>query len=233
MPADVMTNDQDIGSNPSLLYQDYNIVLPNPEKNTGVLTDYGYVVGSQCEDVGNEPLEGIKESHFWDTLDLKLPESLYSIIGPDFIIEFWKLYKVVNSPTAEVAEDPTKSIIWTEIEERFNEIAQREYDWDALESLKPKEESLVRAKRLIEKLLDDILSAGYLWNTCKPLISSDEDGYITVRWRGGGKRLQLRIEEDEVRYIKLWKEHNKRKMHTDRTRSDNCFEIWEWLINDG
>ena len=100
------------------------------------------------------------------------------------------LSMITEPSTVNTVPEIDKDIIWAEILERFNEIARREDDWDTLESLKPREESLVRAKRLIEKLLDDILSAGYLWNTCKPLISSDEDGYITVRWRGGGKRLQ-------------------------------------------
>ena len=121
--------------------------------------------------------------------------------------------------------------IWSEILERFNVIAQREDNWDGLESKKPINSSLVRAKRLIKKLLDDLLSAGYSWHMFKPLISCDEDGYITVRWRGKGKRLHLRIEEDEVRYIKSWRENNKRKARTCRTCSDNCFEIWEWLMN--
>ncbi len=118
-----------------------------------------------------------------------------------------------------------------EILERFNEIAQREDNWDGLESKKPIKSSLVRAKRLIEKLLDDILSAGHSWHRFKPLISSDEDGYITVRWRGEGKRLHLRIEKDEVRYIRSWRENNKRKARSNRTCSDNYFEIWEWLIH--
>ena len=128
-------------------------------------------------------------------------------------------------------ESIDKEAVWTEILERFDVIAQREDDWDGLESKKPIEESLVHGKRLIEKLLADILFAGYSWHMFKPLISSDEDGYITVRWRGQGKRLHLLIEEDEVRYIKSWRINTKRKVSTERTRSDNCFEIWEWLIN--
>ena len=139
---------------------------------------------------------------------------------------------IVESPTTDTSwKHSYKNTIWAEILERFNVIAQRQDNWDGLESKKPIEESLVRAKRLIEKLLDDLLSAGYSWHMFKPLISCDEDGYITVRWRGKGRRLQLRIEEDEVRYIKSWRENNKRKARACRTCSDNCFDIWEWLMN--
>ena len=142
------------------------------------------------------------------------------------------LFSMWQEPlTVNADPEIDKEAVWTEILERFDVIAQREDNWDGLESQKPIEESLVRGKRLIEKLLADILFAGYSWHMFKPLISSDEDGYITVRWRGQGKRLHLLIEEDEVRYIKSWRINTKRKVSTERTRSDNCFEIWAWLIN--
>ena len=186
-------------------------------------------------DWGAEPLTANKG---WEHTHKSTSPNLPDAIAESEDSTVFLLYSIwAESLTENVDREHTRRSITSylqrhEILERFNEIAQREDNWDGLESAKPIKSSLVRAKRLIEKLLDDILSAGYSWRRFKPLISSDEDGYITIRWRVGGKRLQLRIEEDEVRYIKLWKEHNKRKMHTDRTRSDNCFEIWEWLIND-
>ena len=143
----------------------------------------------------------------------------------------WAESLIANEKWERTRKSITSYLQRHEILERFNVIAQREDNWDGLESKKPIEESLVRAKRLIAKLLHDILNAGYSWHMFKPLISSDEDGYITVRWRGEGKRLHLLIEEDEMRYIKSWKINNKRKVRSDRTRSDNCFEIWKWLID--
>ena len=142
------------------------------------------------------------------------------------------LTRKTERPIVNTETEVDKNAIWTEILERFNEIAQREDNWDGLESKKPIKSSLIRAECLIEKLLDDLLSEGYSWHMFKPLISCGEDGYVTVRWRGNGKRLHLQIEEDEVRYIQSWKENNKRKARACRTSSDNCFEIWEWLIND-
>ena len=121
---------------------------------------------------------------------------------------------------------------WTEVSERFNVIAQRENNWDGLESKKPIQSSLVRAKHLIKKLLDDVIAEGYSWRRFKPFISCDEDGYVTIRWRGERKRLHLRIKENEVEYIKTWigKRNLKRKVRLHTTCSDNCFEIWKWLI---
>ena len=172
-------------------------------------------------------------------LNVMLRSRMRQVLGQSVVMSPWgdsNAFQLrsprVESPSVTVElEHPDKSTIWTEILERFNVIAQREDNWDGLESKKPIEESLVRAKRLIAKLLHDILNAGYSWHMFKPLISSDEDGYITVRWRGEGKRLHLLIEEDEMRYIKSWKINNKRKVRSDRTRSDNCFEIWKWLID--
>lgn len=140
--------------------------------------------------------------------------------------------RVIASPTTDTSgERIYKNTIWTEILERFDVIAQREDNWDGLESKKPIKSSLVHAKRLIEKLLDDILSAGYSWRRFKPLIFSDEDGYITIRWIGEGKRLHFQFKGKEVEYITLERINTKRKMGGDTIRDDNCFEIWEWLIN--
>ena len=161
--------------------------------------------------------------------------------------EMLKVYAVAQSqankasqPSSWGAEYATTDTSWEsiykrtileEMSERFNVIAQREDNWDGLESKKPIEESLVRAKRLIEKLLDDILSAGYSWRRFKPLITSDEDGYTTVRWIGEGKRLHFQITEDEVEYITLERINTKRKMGGDTIGDEQCFETWEWLIN--
>lgn len=124
-----------------------------------------------------------------------------------------------------------KSVILGEILERLDVIAQREDNWDGFESKKPLEVSLYRAKLLMEKLLNAAISEGYSWGKPSPFISSDEDGYITVEWQGDGRRLRLLIEEEEVEYTKLWRINTKRKVRTYSMRGDDCFEIWEWLIN--
>ena len=93
---------------------------------------------------------------------------------------------------------------------------------------KPIELSLDRAKRLMEKLLDTVISGGHSW--LAPFISSDEDGYITVEWYGGERQLHLRIEEDEVEYIKLQRTNTQREVHVEAIRSDDWFALWKWLI---
>ena len=143
----------------------------------------------------------------------------------------------IESPTANanfihIYESAIRYFRKREISERLDVIAQREDNWDGFESKKPLEVSLYRAKRLMEKLLDDILSAGYSWLEPRPFISSDEDGYITVEWYGEKRQLHLRVEEDEVEYIKLQRINNRRKVHVDTIRSEDCFALWKWLINE-
>jgi hypothetical protein len=226
-----ITTDQYIASNPLFLYQDNSLESPKQDKDTSVLTDYGYVVGSEHEDVSNEALEQIQEGIFGDTLQLPMSKWLHGESPWDFNIAFPTFHQVPESLSTDVEENIDKDTIWAEIIERFDVIAQREDNWDELESQKPIEESLVRAKRLIEQLLDDILFAGYSWRMFKPLISSDEDGYITVRWIGEGKRLHFQFKEKEVEYITLERINTKREMGGDTIRDEQCFDIWEWLIN--
>ena len=123
-----------------------------------------------------------------------------------------------------------KNPIWTEMLKRFDVIAQRGDNWDGLESLKPKDISLVRAKCIMEKLLDSIISSRDEW--IEPYICSDEDGYITVEWYGDERELHLRIEENEIEYIQIENIDTKTKAHVDTIDGDNCFVFWKWFINE-
>ena len=125
-----------------------------------------------------------------------------------------------------------KSILPSEIVQRFSEIAQREDNWDGLGSLKPKEISRERAQHILEKLFYFVISKKKedLWFT--PFISSDEEGYVTVEWTGGKRELHLRIEENEIEYVTLEKINTTRKMGGDTISGDDCFETWKWLINE-
>lgn len=136
-------------------------------------------------------------------------------------------------PNVTADLEPTgKSVNLSEISQRLADIAQREDDWDGLESLKPNEISLNRARYIMEKLLNSVFSEGKgeLWFA--PYICSDEDGYITVEWYGEERQLHLHIEEEEVEYITLEKTNTKREMDGDTLPSDDCFELWKWLISD-
>ena len=157
---------------------------------------------------------------------------LFNVIDQPEASKAFHLYSQSTVPLiAKVVLEDEKSVILDEMSKRFDAIAQREDSWDEFESKKPLEVSLGRARCLMEKLLNTTISKGYSWRKPYPYICSDEDGYITVEWQGEGRRLRLRIEEDEVEYIKLWRINTKRKVRAYRMRSDDCFEIWEWLIN--
>ena len=136
-------------------------------------------------------------------------------------------------PNVTADLEPTdKRANLSEISQRLADVAQREDDWDGLESLKPNEISLNRARYIMEKLLNSVFfeGKGELW--VAPYICSDEDGYITVEWYGEERQLHLHIEEEEVEYITLEKTDTKRKTGGDTLPSDDCFELWKWLINE-
>ena len=157
---------------------------------------------------------------------------LFNVIDQPEDSKAFHLYSQSTVPlTAKVLLEDEKSVILDEMSKCFDAIAQREDDWDEFESKKPLEVSLDRARCLMKKLLNTAISKGYSWRKPHPFISSDEDGYITVEWQGDGRRLSLRIEEEEVEYAKLWRINTKRKVRTYSMRGDDCFEIWEWLIN--
>ena len=191
------------------------------------------------------------QSYFWKTepsttdvgqahtdLNAMRRSRMRQILEHSVVINHWSISEAFQ-PRSSGAELPTatadlvrpdKNAIWDEILERFNEIAQREDNWDGLGSLKPNRISLDRTEHIMMKLLDSVISNGVEWT--EPYICSDEGGYVTVEWTGGKRQLSLRIEEDEVEYITLERINTKRKMGGDTIRGDDCFEIWKWLINE-
>jgi hypothetical protein len=139
---------------------------------------------------------------------------------------------VITEPlTVNTEPGIDKDVIWTEILERFDVIAQREDNWDGLESLKPNEISLDKAKHIMEKLLDTVISKEYSWGE-SPYVCSDENGYITVEWYGNERELHLRIEEREVEYIEIESIDTEMRAHVDTISGDDCFALWKWLINE-
>ena len=116
-----------------------------------------------------------------------------------------------------------------EILERLDVLAQREDNWDGYESKSPTELTLDHARHIIEELFDSIISAGHLWLT--PFISSDEDGYVTVEWSGGKRRLHIQIAENEAEYIQVWGINIDTEMHVDFLSCDDYLTLWEWLLD--
>lgn len=116
-----------------------------------------------------------------------------------------------------------------QISDRLDVIAQREDDWDELESKKPNAQALNRARVITEALLDSVISAGYSW--LMPFICSDEDGYITLSWHKGKHELHLDITEDEAEYCRVWGIKIDTEMDQGVLSSDNFLRLWEWLID--
>ena len=90
--------------------------------------------------------------------------------------------------------------------------------------------TLAHAKSLIEDFFDSIVSAGRSWLT--PFISSDENGYVTVEWSEGKRRLHIQIGESEAEYIQVWGINIDTEMHVDFLSRDNYLTLWEWLLDE-
>ena len=129
---------------------------------------------------------------------------------------------------AYINNNPPLDIQRCQTLEQFDVIAQREDNWDEYESKKPNKLSLNGAKHFMEEFLDTVVSEGHSWLT--PLISSDEDGYITVEWYGEARQLHLQIEANAVVYIQVWGPNIETEMNVDVLHRKDYLTIWKWLL---
>ena len=135
-----------------------------------------------------------------------------------------------NITYGEIKEIGTaKNIILGEISDRLYVISQQEDNWDGYESKSPNNLSLDNARRFMNEFVDAIVSEGEVLLT-PSLISSDEDGHITVEWHGEGRQLHLQIEEEEVDYIQVWGPNIDTEMHVDTFHRKDYLTLWKWLI---
>ena len=88
--------------------------------------------------------------------------------------------------------------------------------------------SLDQATHFIDEFLNTVVSEGHSWIT--PLISSDEDGNISVEWYGEERQLHFQIEEKTVVYIQVWGPNIETEMHVETLRSKDYLKIWKWLL---
>lgn len=147
--------------------------------------------------------------------------------------EFYSSSLKTKPPTtdeglAPIFKNPTLQLQWSQILERFDIIARREDNWDGYESRKPNKECLDLAKQFMEGFLDTVASDGDL--QVQPLISSDEDGHITVEWYAEERQLHFQIEEDEVLYIQAWGPNIDTEMHVDTLSRKDYVTLWTWLL---
>ncbi|MDE0298579.1 MAG: hypothetical protein OXN17_08110 [Candidatus Poribacteria bacterium] len=131
-------------------------------------------------------------------------------------------------PIDEIAKNPPSEIQWLQMSERFDIISRREDNWDGYESGKPKKRSLDHSRKFMDEFLDVVISEGYSW--LPPLISSDEDGHITVEWYAEERQLHFQIEEDDVLYIQAWGPNIDTEMHVDTLYPKDYLTLWAWLL---
>ena len=113
-----------------------------------------------------------------------------------------------------------------EISEQFDILAERENNWDGRGSQKPTVLTLIHAKKVIDAMLDSVISAGYRCDT--PSISSDGDGYVTAVWYKNERQLHLQIGEYEAEYFKVWGTNIDTEMDVDFLKPENYLPLWKW-----
>ena len=117
-----------------------------------------------------------------------------------------------------------------EISEQFDILSQREDNWDGRASKKPTVLTLIHGKKIIDAMLNSVISSGY--QCVIPSISSDGDGYVTAVWYKNERQLHLQIGEHEVEYFKVWGTNIDTEMDVDHLKPENYLTLWKWLIDE-
>ena len=216
-------NDRDIVYYPLALDENVGSRLPDRDIGASAKLKYGSGFGITQEDTSSE--KGIQRH--------EVLEQLYDAF-------LWEARRLANQSSWRT-ETPTTDVGLARIDkhtsldferrrilEQFEVISQREYNWDGYESKKPNKLSFNHAKHFMEAFLDTVVSERHSWLT--PLISSDEDGYITVEWYGEERQLHLQIEAKTVVYIQVWGPNIETEMHVDMLHSKDYLKIWKWLL---
>ncbi len=117
-----------------------------------------------------------------------------------------------------------------EISEQFAALAKREDNWDGRGSQKPTVSTLIHGKKVIDAMLDSVISSGYQCDT--PSISSDGFGNVTAVWYKNERQLHLQIGEQEAEYFKVWGTNIDTEMDVDFLKPENYLTLWKWLIDE-
>lgn len=113
-----------------------------------------------------------------------------------------------------------------EISEQFDSLAKREDNWDGRGSQKPNVLTLIHGKKVIDAMLDSVISSGYECDT--PSISSDGFGNVTAVWYKNERQLHLQIGEQEAEYFKVWGTNIDTEMDVDFLKPENYLTLWKW-----
>ena len=224
------TNDRYRGYSPAPSKQENNFEFPKPDEGVSALLDYEILLEGVHEDDSDTESEQIHDSDSLNISLYQLSKGLFAGIPWEARKELLPLHERDASPTTDVGWEQTyKFVVLRDMSERFDVIDQREDNWDGYESKSPNKLSLNNARQFMNEFVDAIISEGDMPLT-PSLISSDEDGHITVEWHGEGRQLHLQIEEDEIDYIQVWGPNIDTEMHVDTLHSKDYLTLWKWLI---
>ena len=216
-------NDQIIAFDPMFVADGDISDLLEPEKGITDQLSYGNRLGISHYDFSSE--EGIRERKPLGQFPITTRrEASREINQPTWMTQS----PTTDEGLASISRPPALELQWRQMLERFDVISRREDNWDGYESRKPNKRSLDLSKQFMDEFLDVVVSEGHSW--LAPLISSDEDGHITVEWYGEERQLHLQIEEDEVVYIQAWGPNIDTEMHVDTLYRKDYLALWTWLL---
>lgn len=213
------------------LKQENNLEIPKPYNSVSALPNYGLAFENVLEEDSDEVVEIIHDSNFWNIRLYQLSNPLFAGISWESWKEFFPFRETETSPTTDVSwERIYKNIILGELFDEFDALSLQEDNWDGYGSKKPNGISLDNARRFVEEFYDVIVSERQPWFT--PLISSNEDGYITAEWYGEERQLHLLVEEEDVVYIQVWGPNIDSEMHVDTFHNKDYLTLWKWLFDE-
>ena len=216
-------NDQIIAFDPMFVADGDISDLLEPEKGITDQLSYGNWLGISHYDFSSE--EDIRERKPLGQFPITTRrEASREINQPTWMTQS----PTTDEGLASISRPPALELQWRQMLERFDVISRREDNWDGYESRKPNKRSLDVSKQFMDEFLDVVVSEGHSW--LAPLISSDEDGHITVEWYGEERQLHLQIEEDEVVYIQAWGPNIDTEMHVDTLYRKDYLALWTWLL---
>ena len=162
--------------------------------------------------------------------ELELQKPVMDTGAYTLLIDWIKTPTVVSTDTIDLHKKIIQFWHRYDMLSQLNKLSEREDDWDGYGSKKPTESTVNYAKHLMEELFDAINQVGSAWDP--PIISSDQDGYVTAAWYEEERELHIQIGENVAEYIQVWGTNIDTEMHVDFLYADDYCTLWEWLMNE-
>lgn len=102
--------------------------------------------------------------------------------------------------------------------------------WNGYDVAAPKPGSILRAKKWIRKMYEDVARMEAPWQD--PHVAADENGDVTFEWWSGNKGLTIYVAEQEVTYLKDWGSDIVTEMEDGLvSTAEQRRELWAWLTS--